>query len=347
MSSDATPDPLFLRDLFRLRLYYGMFRRFMEIFAGGPVLLGGPVENERYLQLCIKIEEILECPKFSTLREVYQRPFDNILSFGDVDIEWECGGSQMCADLQSKIDEMYIRNGRKECELEPAELLVLAEIKRFLENYEKVKQETDKNFMEQSGKYIMSAFTGPAFEDLDKKSIPKTENKSNEFKEFYQYDKSDEYVTNPTQASRKPKTDRTRKHVVEKFAIAVCSFGNDPAGGFVYLGIRSDGTITGLEKDKQAGGFTDYDDSFSNHMRDKLGELLKDKVFITSRLQIKFRNIEGKTICIIQALPSNQPLYLYTANDTAFYVRGPSPRAEKLVGIDQFRYIRRRFPGYE
>ena len=50
MSSDTTPDPLFLRDLFRLRLYYGMFRRFMELFAGGLVLLGGPVENEKYLQ---------------------------------------------------------------------------------------------------------------------------------------------------------------------------------------------------------------------------------------------------------------------------------------------------------
>ena len=74
-------------------------------------------------KLCIKIEEILECPKFSTLHEVYQRPFDNILSFEDVDIEWEYGRSQICADLQSKIDEMYIRNGRKEYELEPAEAI--------------------------------------------------------------------------------------------------------------------------------------------------------------------------------------------------------------------------------
>lgn len=132
-----------------------------------------------------------------------------------------------------------------------------------------------------------------------------------------------------------------------RFAIAVCSFGNDHVGGFVYLGIRFDGNIMGLERDKKIGNFRDYDDSFANHIRDKLEKFLHDKVFITSKIAIKFRRIDNKTICLIHVLPSKQPLFLDNGKEKEFYVRGPTPRAEKLEGTDQFRYIRDRFPEYK
>ncbi len=179
------------------------------------------------------------------------------------------------------------------------------------------------------------------FEDLDKKKIPHTEDKHNEFKEFYQYDKKLE---------NQPKNDKQfeglKKSVQERFATAICSFGNDKNGGFVYLGIQSDGNIVGLEKDKKFGGFSDYKDSFANHIRDTLGYLIPDKVFIASKLQIKFREIDNRTICIIQILSSSRPLYLH-AKEKTFYVRGPAPRAEKLDVEEQFRYIKERYPNYE
>ena len=112
------------------------------------------------------------------------------------------------------------------------------------------------------------------------------------------------------------------------------------------MGINSDGVVTGLEKDRKLGGFSDYEDSFANHIRDKLGELIDDKVFLASRLQMKFRRVESKTVCIIQVLPSSQPLYLNTPKGKEFFVRGPTPRAEKLEGRDLFRYIKKRFPDY-
>ena len=187
-----------------------------------------------------------------------------------------------------------------------------------------------------------------SFENLDTKTIPKTEDKYNEFKEFYQYD---EQINNLSQsmnrAARKKAIEGLKHSTRERFAIAVCSFGNDSSGGFVYLGIRADGTVIGLEKDKDLEEFADYDDSFANHIRDTLETFLQDRVFIIQNIRIRFRRTDNKTICIVQVLPSSRPLYLHTSARQQFFVRGPSPRAERLVDMeDQIRYIRSRFPHF-
>ena len=175
------------------------------------------------------------------------------------------------------------------------------------------------------------------FVDLSKREVPKTEDTHNEFKEFYQYDKQ------LSDTSDVNKIKGIKSSVRHRLVLAICSFGNSKSGGFVYLGINSDGGVSGLEKDRDLEGFTDYEDAFANHIRDTLGALLKDKSFIISKLQIKFRSIEDKTICIIQVLPAIQPLYI----NGDFYVRGPTPRAEKLGGNDMIRYIKDRFPNFE
>lgn len=184
-----------------------------------------------------------------------------------------------------------------------------------------------------------------SFEDLNVILIPKTEDKYNEFKEFYQYDRAiKNLIANRTQ--NKNAIDEIKRRGRMEVARAVCSFGNDRAGGFVYLGINSDGKIIGLEQDKKLESFDDYEDRFANHLRNALEPLLGDKVFVASKLQIAFRMVGGKTICIIQVLPSSQPLYLKTTLGKEFFVRGPVPRAEKLDGRSLFRYIKERFPNY-
>ena len=187
-----------------------------------------------------------------------------------------------------------------------------------------------------------------SFEDLDAKVIPRTEDKYNEFKEFYQYDESMECITDSMDAAaRKKAVEGIRRSVRERFATAVCSFGNDRSGGFVYLGIRSDGTVAGLERDKRIGNFADYNDSFANHIRDTIQSFLQDKVFVIRNIQIRFRMADSKTICIVQVLPSNNPLHLHAPKEQLFYVRGPSPRAEKLSDLkEQIKYIKARFPHY-
>ncbi len=188
---------------------------------------------------------------------------------------------------------------------------------------------------------VMKGTVKPQFVDLSKKEIPKTEDKYNEFKEFYQYDEKIERLSSDKEKSNA--IDGIKHSVQKRFAIAVCSFGNSHKGGFVYLGIRSDGSIAGLDRDKKFGGFSDYNDSFANHIKDRLEDFLKDRVFITSKVEMRFRTIDDKTICIIQVLPADRPLYL-NDKEKAFFVRGASPRAEKLDVEEQFRYIKERFP---
>ena len=185
------------------------------------------------------------------------------------------------------------------------------------------------------------------FEELDKKEIPKGEDKFNEFKEFYQYDDGMDHIPDSIPPDKKSKIIEEKKQSVrERFVTAVCSFGNDSVGGFVYLGIKSDGTVMGLDKDKIIGNFSDYDDYFANHIRDTLETSLNDRVFIISNLQIKFTTRNDKTICILQILPAKEPLFLHTSKGKEFFVRGPIPRAEHLEGKDMFAYIKNRFPNY-
>ena len=183
------------------------------------------------------------------------------------------------------------------------------------------------------------------FEDLSKKAIPKTENHYSEFKEFYQYD---EIMGRSWSvgADRKKSVFKDKKLEVQtRFATAVCSFGN-AGGGFVYLGIRSDGTVAGLEKDKKLGGFADYEDEFANHIVTRLKELVGDNVFVMNKIKIEFRQIDDKTVCLVQVLPAVRPLHLHRNKVKEFYVRGAAPRAERLDGLDEARYIRERFPDF-
>jgi len=199
---------------------------------------------------------------------------------------------------------------------------------------------TDKKTAPDYGMITEKTIVRKDFVDLDKKEIPGTEDAQNEFKKFYQYDPKLDGEAD------KHAREGIKRSVRERLAVAVCSFGNSREGGFVYLGVDSDGCVVGLERDLRFGGFSDYDDSFANGIRNALGDLIPDRAFIVDKLRMKFRTVGGKTVCLIQVLPSNQPVYLHAQREGAFYVRGPAPRAEKLTGPDQFRYIKGRFPDY-
>ncbi len=185
----------------------------------------------------------------------------------------------------------------------------------------------------------------PAFADLSDKEIPKGEDAHNEFKEFYQYDSiMDRLEVEPQKRGEIVR--KKKREVQERFATAVCSFGNK-YGGFLYLGVSSDGTVAGLERDKNLERFADYEDEFANHMHDRLLDLIQDNTFILTKLNLAFRQIQDKTICIIQVLPSSRPLYLRGEHGKEFFVRGVAPRAQRLDGIDEAQYIKERFPNLQ
>ena len=186
-----------------------------------------------------------------------------------------------------------------------------------------------------------SSPTVRGFVDLRRIEIPRIEDKENEFKETFQYDRR---MTNHNQNDRA--IDSMKYNGPVELAKAICSLGNSYAGGFVFLGVADNGDIIGLEEDKRLGHFTDYEDKFANHMRNKLESLLADKAFFADKIQMVFRTVDGKTICIIQVLPANKPLHVKIKSRDEFYTRGPTARAQHMTGDDLIRYTRGRFPNY-
>lgn len=181
------------------------------------------------------------------------------------------------------------------------------------------------------------------FEDLEKRLIPKSEDVINEFKKYYQYDDSmDGMVHNP---EKNKAIENMKRKARQRIIEAVAAFANSWKGGFLHIGVDDQGNVCGLEKDLEIGGFANYTDDFANHLNSCLIEYLKKKSFISSNLQIKFREIDDKTICIIQILPADECIYLHIDRQEIFSVRGPAPRAQRLSRTEQLEYIKKRFPG--
>ena len=183
------------------------------------------------------------------------------------------------------------------------------------------------------------------FADLEAIQIPATESGQHEFKEFYQYHAEMDDLSGSMDAkSRRIAMDGMARNARTWLYKAVASFGNSD-GGFLYIGVRDDGTVAGLAKDMEFGGFGNYRDDMANHMHDTLVSTLGNKVFATSKVKTAFREIDGKTICIMQVLRADRPLYIEIDGRKEFFARPASaPRAQRLDAEDQARYIKGRFP---
>ena len=181
---------------------------------------------------------------------------------------------------------------------------------------------------------------GGGFVDLASKKIPKIESSCDEFKELAYAERVEtlDGLDGRRLAFEKSRRAASRRQV----ARAVCAMGNKD-GGFVHLGVRRDGTVAGLEKDMALLGFTDYEDQMWNHIIDSIKNLVKDDAFVSTKIRAGFRNMGGSTICIIQVLPSDMPLFLHGSKNKEFYVRGPGPRSGMLKGPGMERYIFGRF----
>ena len=187
-----------------------------------------------------------------------------------------------------------------------------------------------------------TAERGGDFADPASMQMPAEEDPRNEFKESYEYgrwaEKLDGLADNRRRAAERAGRAEARKKVVK----AVCAMGNKD-GGRVWLGVRDDGTVAGLERDMELLGFSNYGDKMANHITNSLRDLIKDPVFISSKISIGFRKEGVKTVCIIQILPSDLPLYLHGSGGKEFYVRDPAPRSVKLGVAEANRYIFGRF----
>lgn len=173
--------------------------------------------------------------------------------------------------------------------------------------------------------------------DLQKIPIPKTEDLRNEFKEL----RLDEGYVKTKNEPVNPQAVRVVK--------AICCFGNSYDGGFVFIGMHDSGSVVGLEKDDDnytKYGPEKYKDKFANYITSTLNKLRVSPTFRTSCARNRaFRRVDGKTIYIIQILPSDSPVYLHEKRDL-FMVRENGPRCTSLEGDAADKYRRKRFPDW-
>lgn len=145
------------KELFRLRTFYNLFIQLLSTHFSGYFLLSSEEINRVYLRLCIQIENILKQKEFKQLDNLEWKPFDNLLAIdSDTDLDWEYGRRRTCLNFQSEIENLFLRNGEKEFELDENDEKLFTSINTFLEQYEKEKD--DKKRMHNIIKELMPNF---------------------------------------------------------------------------------------------------------------------------------------------------------------------------------------------
>jgi len=147
----------FVEELFRLRVYYNLLRKLLYVHFEGVTITTDAQINNVYLELCIIVEQILKKPGFSELEKLPWKPFENIFV---VDPEypegdWEYGGRQNIDNFISKIEELFIKNGKLRFRFLEKESIYVESVEKFIADYKNAKQSVDeaaKKHMEESMK---------------------------------------------------------------------------------------------------------------------------------------------------------------------------------------------------
>ncbi len=182
------------------------------------------------------------------------------------------------------------------------------------------------------------------FADLVNIKIPKIEDAQNEFKETFRFDVKEEKFRKEEKNNiadkiklEIEKTDAIRMEI----PITISAFGN-AMGGKLFLGISKDGRIVGLERDMKKFNWKDTDE-LGRAIIEYLRKTIKDDVYISLKLKMIFREIDGKIIAILQSLPSIEPLYVHDGDKQDAYVRQPSAESKKMPMRDFLSYCKSRF----
>lgn len=137
----------FLKELFRLRTFYTLYREFLELHFSGYTIDYADEVNRQYLQLCSKIENILKNSELSDFKKGW-KSFEHLLDY-DPDYpegDWEYGGRKLCADYANKIEKIFIENGEKEYGIPGTDGELLNKTREFIKKYKTSKQNSDKVF---------------------------------------------------------------------------------------------------------------------------------------------------------------------------------------------------------
>ena len=125
----------------------------------------------------------------------------------------------------------------------------------------------------------------------------------------------------------------------------VAAFAN-AQGGSIFIGVRDDGGISGLDADYQSSDKISDKDGFERHLRSLLNSKFGE-AFVTNKVHVKFHKHPDGEICRVDIEPGGVPLFVKITNKLgqpleAFYLRNGN-MVNSLSGREQYVYIRERF----
>lgn len=138
-------------NLYRLLVFYRELLELLDIYFNGYLII---ITNDialTYLRLCNKIDEILSDPNFTEMRDGW-KPVENLRDL-DPELpgeEWEYSGKQICNNYLSFIEELYVKDGEKDCSLSQEDSKFLIEIQADIKRYKIYKKDQERIFIQRN-----------------------------------------------------------------------------------------------------------------------------------------------------------------------------------------------------
>jgi uncharacterized protein with ParB-like and HNH nuclease domain len=200
-----------------------------------------------------------------------------------------------------------------------------------IENYEKFLEERRKVLAKQLNSYLANitateeSVAPVSLEDM----IAEGESDELEFKSTLRWDIQSNAVN---------------KKLEEVIVKTVAAFANTQ-GGTLLIGVNDKGQVLGLEQDYLSLDGGDGD-KFELHLRNLLSQQI-GAAFVTSKVEIKFHQVEEKDVCQVEVSPAKEPLILTVKDKNGqpsekFYVRNGN-QSQDLQPSEMNAYVKERF----
>jgi uncharacterized repeat protein (TIGR03833 family) len=167
---------------------------------------------------------------------------------------------------------------------------------------------------------------------VEEEKLPTEESQKTEFKSTFKFD-----------LNRFEKGDGKKvqdKEIEKEISIAVSSMANSD-GGQIFIGIRDNGEVIGLEMDYELFD-NPNDDKFQRIVWQSIQKYLNNMTFI-SKIHLSLLNVQSKKICKIIVPRSDEPIFVHDNNTQESYVR-IGPKSEKFPPAEFMKYCKKRFP---
>jgi len=134
------------------------------------------------------------------------------------------------------------------------------------------------------------------------------------------------------------------KKLEEVILKTVAAFANSQ-GGTLLIGVEDDGTVLGIEQDLVSLGDVDRD-KFELHLRNLLNQQF-GAGFVTSKVQIRFHEVEGKEVCQVEVSLAKEPVILKVKDKSGqsverFYARSGNS-SQEIPLSEMNAYLKERF----